>query len=49
MSNTPINLPALFAQMGDWKYYSTIMRLGDIDDRISYADKINEVRVETHS
>lgn len=40
----PINLPALFAQMGDWKYYCTIMRLGDIAKRISYAKEISEVR-----
>jgi DNA sulfur modification protein DndB len=44
MTNTPINLPALFAQMGDWKYYSTIMRLGDIAGRISFAEEISELR-----
>jgi DNA sulfur modification protein DndB len=44
MTNGPINLPALFAQMGDWKYYSTIMRLADIKGRISFAEKIGEVR-----
>jgi DNA sulfur modification protein DndB len=44
MSNPPINLPALFAQMGDWKYYSTIMRLGDVAKRISFAEKVNELR-----
>lgn len=44
MSKPPMNLPALFAQMGDWKYYSTIMRLEDVADRVKFADQINEVR-----
>ncbi len=44
MIKQPLNLPALFAQMGDWRYYSTIMRLGDAAERIGFADQINEIR-----
>lgn len=44
MKKPPINLPALFAQMGDWKYYSTVMRLGDAADRIDFAKEIAEIR-----
>ncbi|MEH3107743.1 MAG: DGQHR domain-containing protein [Sphingomonas fennica] len=44
MKRPPINLPALFAQMGDWKYYSTVMRLGDAAERIDFAKEIAEIR-----
>jgi len=37
-----IFLPALRAFMGDWTYYSTIMKFKDINQRISYASEIHE-------
>lgn len=44
MTIGPIHLPALSAQMGDWKYYTTIMRMRDVAERIQFASAINEVR-----
>jgi DNA sulfur modification protein DndB len=44
MSNDPIHLPALSAKIGDWQYYTTIMRLGDAAERIRFASDINEIR-----
>ena len=37
-----IYLPALRAFMGDWTYYSTIMKFRDINERIKYAEEIHE-------
>lgn len=44
MKQDPIHLPALSAQLGDWQYYTTIMRLEDAAARISFASEVNEVR-----
>ncbi|MES2096777.1 MAG: DNA sulfur modification protein DndB [Pseudomonadota bacterium] len=44
MKNGPIHLPALSAQMGDWRYFTTVMRLRDAAQRIEFASVINEVR-----
>lgn len=33
----PLFLPALQGSFGDWKYYSALMRLGDIEKRVGYA------------
>jgi len=35
-------LPALRAQMGDWTYYISSMRMKDIANRISYAEEIHK-------
>lgn len=35
-------LPALRASMGDWIYYSTIIKFRDINERIRYAKDIHE-------
>jgi len=35
-------LPALRACMGDWTYYSAIMKFKDIDKRVKYAGEIHE-------
>jgi DNA sulfur modification protein DndB len=37
----PLFLPALRGLIGDWTYYSTIMRFRDIKDRIEYAQDIH--------
>lgn len=44
MTKRPIHLPALSGQMGDWRYYTTIMRLGDAAEWIQFASEVNEVR-----
>jgi DNA sulfur modification protein DndB len=44
MSMSPIHLPALFAQLGDWEYYTTIMHLEDVAKRVDFAANVNEVR-----
>src|SRR5215211_4159836 len=33
-------LPALFCEMGNWKYFATSMRLGDVAERIRYAKEL---------
>ncbi len=33
-------LPALRAHFGDWIYYTTIMKLSDIGERVNYADDL---------
>lgn len=38
----PLFLPALRALMGDWVYYSTIMKFKDIGDRVKPAEEIHE-------
>jgi DNA sulfur modification protein DndB len=38
----PLFLPALRAFMGDWTYYSTIMKFKDISDRVKIAKEIHE-------
>lgn len=44
MTNGPIHLPALSARLGDWSYYTTVMRLSDAAERIQFASDVNEVR-----
>ncbi|TXC71348.1 DGQHR domain-containing protein [Sphingomonas ginsenosidivorax] len=44
MTIGPIHLPALSARLGDWSYYTTIMRLRDAAERIQFASDVNEVR-----
>lgn len=44
MTKGPIYLPALSAQMGDWRYYTTVMRLADASERIQFASEVNELR-----
>lgn len=34
-------LPALRGVMGDWVYYSCLMSMDDVSDRISYANEIH--------
>ena len=38
----PLFLPALRALMGDWVYYSTIMKFKDIGERVKPAEEIHE-------
>lgn len=33
----PLFLPALQGSFGDWKYYSALVRLGDVIERVGYA------------
>jgi DNA sulfur modification protein DndB len=40
--NSPLYLPALQAQFGSWVYYSCVMRLADVRDRVSYAREIHK-------
>lgn len=44
MTIGPIHLPALSARLGDWSYYTTVMRLSDAAERIQFASDVNEVR-----
>lgn len=44
MPHPPVHLPALFAQMGDWRYFTTVMRFEDAAARIQFAENINEIR-----
>ena len=44
MNRDPIHLPALSAQMGDWRYYTTVMRLADAAVWIQFASEVNEIR-----
>lgn len=37
---TPLFLPALQGSFGDWKYYSALVRLGDIVERVGYAQPL---------
>ena len=37
----PLLLPALRAEMGDWVYYVSFMRMKDIASRISVVDDIH--------
>ena len=34
-------VPALRAKMGDWVYYVTVMKMGDISKRVQFADEIH--------
>ncbi|HXE74009.1 MAG TPA: DNA sulfur modification protein DndB [Candidatus Xenobia bacterium] len=36
-----LKIPGLRAQMGDWVYYTTFLRMGDIAERISLAKEIH--------
>lgn len=38
----PLFLPALQGSFGDWTYYSALMRLDDIDERVGYAHPLAE-------
>lgn len=38
-------LPAVRALMGDWTYYSTIMKFRDINERVKYAGEIHESKI----
>lgn len=40
--NRPILLPALQANFGDWVYYSVIMPLSEVKERISFAREIHK-------
>ncbi|THD34463.1 MAG: DGQHR domain-containing protein [Sphingomonas sp.] len=44
MKKGPIHLPALSARMGDWRYYTTVMRLADAKVWIEFADEVAEIR-----
>ncbi|MCX8999992.1 DGQHR domain-containing protein [Rhizobiaceae bacterium BDR2-2] len=44
MTRASIYLPALSAEMGDWQYYSTVMRMQDAADYIEFASVVNEMR-----
>ena len=37
-----IYLPSIRSKMGDWIFYSCVMRLADIADRVSFADEIHK-------
>jgi len=37
-------IPALRGRFGDWAFYSTLMRLSDVADRIDFAQQIHESR-----
>ncbi|MGU3541372.1 DGQHR domain-containing protein [Methylobacterium sp. A52T] len=45
MTHEPIYLPSIFAQMGDWTYFATVMTFADLSERVQYADEVNQVRV----
>lgn len=38
----PLFLPALQGSFGDWTYYSALVRLDDIDERVGYAHPLAE-------
>ena len=42
MSKGKLILPTLRSRMGDWIYYSTVMKFNDVSDRVSMADKIHQ-------
>ncbi|MGH9915370.1 MAG: DGQHR domain-containing protein [Pyrinomonadaceae bacterium] len=44
MTRKSIYLPALSAEMGDWQYYSTVMRMGGAADYIEFASAVAEIR-----
>ena len=39
-----ISIPALFAQMGDWTYFSTVMQLDEVAKRVRFAEEVNQLR-----
>jgi DNA sulfur modification protein DndB len=41
MKMKPMLLPALRGYMGDWTYYTCLMRAKDIADRVNYADEVH--------
>ncbi|MCU0424260.1 MAG: DGQHR domain-containing protein [Candidatus Kapabacteria bacterium] len=43
--NRKLQFPALRGYLGSWTYYSCLMRLQDIAERISYADEIYQSKV----
>ncbi|NGP16501.1 DNA sulfur modification protein DndB [Devosia aurantiaca] len=42
MAMKSVLLPALQGRLGSWHYYSALMKLSDLVDRVSYADEIHE-------
>ncbi len=44
MKDKSLLIPSLFGQLGDWKYYSTLMTLGDVVEKIGFAAQVNEMR-----
>ena len=44
MTISPLYIPALFGQMGDWTYFSTIMQLSEVAKRVSFANEVNQIR-----
>jgi DNA sulfur modification protein DndB len=40
-SRKPTTIPALRGTFGDWTYYSTVLPLGEIAERVSFADEIH--------
>ena len=44
MSVKPLYVPALLGQMGDWPYFSTLMQLSEIAERVKFASEVNEIR-----
>ena len=39
---TPILLPALQGQFGDWVYYAAIVPLSEVKDRIGFAHLLHK-------
>jgi len=37
----PLALPALRAQLGEWVYYITFMKMADVSERVGLADELN--------
>jgi DNA sulfur modification protein DndB len=44
LRKTSLLLPSLRAQMGDWIYYISSMRMEDIAERVSYAQEIHKTK-----
>jgi len=42
MSSGKLVLPTLKAQMGDWLYYTTVLKFSDLADRVSMANEIHK-------
>lgn len=41
MNHGALIIPALRGTIGDWIYYSAVMRIGEIGDRIRYAEEVH--------
>src|SRR5579863_5300443 len=44
MTNSALDVPAIFASMGDWSYFTAVMTLRDVAERLSFAEEIHNVR-----